>query len=46
MIKDFRGWLYKLLEIRSENTLLECLTTGDRVVIRNNGWDDLGFTKP
>lgn len=45
-IKDFKGNLYALIETRPANTLLRCVKTGDHIVIRNNGWHDLGFVKP
>jgi len=45
-VKDAKGLVYKLLDQNVSTTLLECLTTGMRVRIRNNGWDEIGFVKP
>lgn len=46
MIKDFKGRLYKLLEVGHATTLLEDVADGSRVRIRSWGWDDIGFVKP
>lgn len=45
-IKDFKGRIYSLIEVRKQNTLLECVKTNERITIRNNEWDSLGFIKP
>lgn len=46
IIKDFKGRLYKILDIGSASTLLELLADGSRVRIRSYGWDELGFLRP
>jgi hypothetical protein len=46
IIRDFKGRLYKVLDIGSASTLLEVLTDGSRVRIRSGGWDELGFIRP
>lgn len=46
IIKDFKGRLYKLIDIGTATTLLEALADGSRVRIRSWGWDEIGFVKP
>jgi hypothetical protein len=46
IIKDFKGRLYKVLDIGMASTLLELLADGSRVSIRSYGWDELGFSRP
>lgn len=46
IIRDFKGRLYKVLDIGVASTLLEVLTDGSRVRIRSWGWDELGFIRP
>ena len=36
VIKDFKGRGYCVLEIRAAYTILECMSTRDRVTIPNN----------
>ena len=45
-IHDFKGRLYELIEIRANSTLLQCILTGQRVIIRNHNWDAIGFVRP
>lgn len=46
IVRDFKGRLYKLLEVNRASTLLEALADGSRVRIRSYGWDELGFVRP
>lgn len=46
IIKDFKGRLYRVLDIGMASTLLEMLSDGSRVRIRSYGWDELGFLRP
>lgn len=45
-IKDFKGRIYNVMEVRRDNTLLECVIDKSRVVIRNFNWDGIGFVRP
>lgn len=45
-IQDFKGRIYKLIELRVNSTLLEDVQTGERVTIRNHNWDAIGFVRP
>lgn len=42
-VKDFKGRLYRVLEIGRVYTILECLKTHDRIQIRSANWYDVGF---
>lgn len=46
IIKDFKGNLYAMIDIREKTTLLRCVNTGAHIVIRNHNWSDIGFLKP
>lgn len=46
MIKDFKGWLYQIVDIGHDTTLLLCESTGQYVRIRSWGWDEIGFIRP
>lgn len=46
IIRDFKGRLYKVLDIGAASTLLELLADGSRIRIRSWGWDELGFIRP
>lgn len=45
IVKDFKGRIYKLMDVGRDTTLLECSLTGAMVRIRSWGWDEIGFVK-
>lgn len=45
-VRDFKGRLYRLIEVSHKGTLLEKIDDGSRVRIRNNSWFEIGFIAP
>lgn len=42
-IYDFKNRGYKVIEINGDTSLIECMNTGDRVRVKTQGIEDIGF---
>lgn len=41
--KDFKGRIYKIIDVSRETILMECIKTGDFIRVRSNDLKDVGF---